>query len=60
MLGRLQNWKQGREELNYSAKREGNIRVSRDVETEPLWRKVKGEATMWLRRNFAGRVEIPN
>lgn len=60
MRGRLQNWKQGREELNYSAEREGNIRVCVGVETEALWRKIQGEETMWLRRNFAGRVGISN
>lgn len=56
MEGRLQNWKQCREELNYSAQREGNI-WARWWE----WRlKLVERDQEGGRRNFVGRVEMSN
>lgn len=56
MEGRLQNWKQRREELNYSAQREGNIWAPwREWRLKLVERDKEGG-----RRNFVGRVEMSN
>lgn len=61
MGGRLKNWKQGREDLHGSAEREGHVWDGGvGMETEALWRKAKGENTVWLRSSSAGRVELSN